>query len=66
MAVCKQCGKKLTADEVGLYKKLIHRGAEEFSCITCLAAHFGCDEALLRRKIEQFRASGCQLFVPRE
>lgn len=64
MTQCRQCHKPLTADEIGLYKKLIHRGAEDFLCITCLAAHFHCEEALLRKKIQQFRASGCLLFPP--
>lgn len=62
MAECRQCGRGLTADEIGLYRKTVHRGAETFLCITCLADYFRCEEELLRRKIEQFRESGCLLF----
>ncbi len=62
MAQCKQCGRGLTADEIGLYRKMVHRGAEAYFCITCLADYFCCEEALLRRKIEEFRESGCLLF----
>ena len=65
MSRCKQCGAVLSADEIGLHKKLVHRAAEEFLCIRCLADYFQCEEGLLRKKIEQFRAAGCQLFSQR-
>ena len=63
---CMRCGRVLSADEVGLHKKLIHRDAKEFLCITCLGAYFSCSEELLRRKIAQFRAAGCRLFEPKK
>ena len=63
MAACMICQRELTADEIGLHKKMINRGSTEFMCITCLAAFFHCDESLLERKIEQFRAQGCVLFT---
>ena len=63
MAACMICQRELTADEIGLHKKMINRGSTEFMCITCLAAFFHCDESLLERKIEQFRAQGCVLFA---
>ena len=63
MANCMQCKKELTADEIGLYKKLVNRGATQFLCITCLGKHFDVSEALLREKIEQFREMGCTLFA---
>lgn len=63
MAACMICQRELTADEIGLHKKMINRGSTEFMCITCLAAFFHCDESLLKRKIEQFRAQGCVLFA---
>lgn len=66
MAQCRQCGRTLTADEIGLYRKTVHRGAETYLCITCLAAYFRCEEELLHRKIEQFRESGCLLFPPKQ
>ena len=66
MARCKECGRELTCDEVGLHKKLINRGSTEFMCINCLGAFFHCEESLLRAKIEQFREQGCMLFAPKE
>ena len=63
MKQCAGCGRILTNNEIGLTKKLVSRGAEEFFCLTCLAARFGVSEALLLEKIEQFRAMGCTLFV---
>lgn len=62
--VCRKCGRTLTADEIGLYKKMVHRGATSFLCISCLSAHFGCSEELLRQKIVQFKRMGCMLFPP--
>lgn len=63
MANCIQCHRALTSDEIGLHKKMINRASTEFMCITCLAAFFHCEEALLQKKIEQFRSQGCMLFV---
>lgn len=63
MALCKQCGRELTSDEIGLHKKMINRGATEFLCLSCLAAFYHCGEDLLLRKIEQFREQGCMLFT---
>ena len=62
MAVCKNCGRELLGDEIGLTKKMINRGATEWMCLTCLSKFFGCSEALLLRKIEEFRSMGCSLF----
>ena len=61
-----QCGRGLTGDEIGLHKKMINRGATEVLCITCLAAVYHCDESLLEKKIEQFRAQGCMLFASKQ
>ena len=58
-----ECGRELTKDEKALTKKLISRGAESFLCLTCLSAHFGVSEELLRDKIDQFRHMGCTLFL---
>lgn len=63
-ARCKECGAPLSADEMALTRKLINRGATAFLCLDCLAAFFGCDTDLLRRKAEQFRRDGCALFAP--
>ena len=63
MASCINCARELTSDEIGLHKKMINRGAEEFMCLSCLAIFFHCDESLLVKKIEQFRENGCMLFA---
>ena len=60
---CKQCGKPLSRDEIGLHKKMVNRGATEYFCLHCLAAYFGASEDLLKEKIEQFRKDGCTLFL---
>lgn len=60
--LCKSCGGKLGADDVGATKKLMDRGAKEFLCIPCLAKRFGVGEERLREKIEEWRAYGCGLF----
>lgn len=60
--VCMQCGRPLERDEKALYRKLFNRGANRFLCLTCQAEHFRVTEALLREKIEEFRAYGCSLF----
>lgn len=62
MSRCMRCGKELTRDEIGAYKKLIYRGSKEFLCLKCLASRLQVSEDLLREKIEQFRAQGCVLF----
>ena len=62
MEYCTDCGRPLTADEIGLTKKLISRGAQSFFCLTCLARRFSVSEELLREKIDQFRRMGCTLF----
>ncbi len=63
MQVCKNCGKALSRDEIGLHKKIVNRGAKEHLCIECLSAHFHVPVELLLEKIAQFRAQGCTLFT---
>lgn len=65
MAECTRCGRSLTNDEIGLSKKLTGRGTTRFYCISCLAGDFGVTEQRLLNKIEEFRAEGCTLFVPK-
>lgn len=61
---CAACGETLGRDDVGLYKKLLCRWAEEgFLCKACIGRELKCDTALLDAKIEQFRQAGCLLFV---
>ncbi|MBR2824642.1 MAG: hypothetical protein IKE24_13290 [Clostridia bacterium] len=64
--LCRVCGKKLTADDIGLTRKLINRGARSCFCIGCLAARFQVSEETLREKIREFRRMGCTLFPPEE
>jgi len=63
MDVCMKCNKELVADEIGLHKKLFNRGATSFMCVQCVAAYFDVSQELLQNKIEEFRASGCTLFI---
>lgn len=59
---CMQCGRHLSADEIGLHKKLINRGARRFMCIDCMAAHYQTTVAAMQERIAHFRATGCSLF----
>ena len=59
---CMQCDRHLTPDEIGLYKKMVNRGAKRFLCIDCLAAYYGTTVAAMEERIAYFRASGCSLF----
>ena len=63
MATCKNCGKELENDEIGIYKRMVNRGATELLCIKCLAEYFKISEDLVREKIEHFRNMGCTLFA---
>ena len=63
MASCMQCGKELTHNEIGAHRKFINRGAEEFYCKQCLAAHLGVTPERIDEKIELFKRQGCTLFV---
>ncbi|MBQ8254287.1 MAG: DUF2197 domain-containing protein [Clostridia bacterium] len=63
MAKCQKCEKELSANEIGLHKRLINRGADSYMCITCLARFFSCTEELLREKIVHYRNQGCTLFT---
>ena len=62
MAVCRQCERSLTGDEISVYRKLVNREAVSFLCKTCLAEYFGVSEAKIDEKIRQFKRNGCLLF----
>ena len=66
MNKCKNCGKELSADEIGLTKKLIGKAEKDFLCLDCLASLFCCEVSLLKKKIEQYRSYGCALFAKNE
>ena len=59
---CVRCGRKLTADEIAVTKKLINRGAQEFFCVPCLAARFNISSKDVEELIDSFKAAGCSLF----
>ena len=61
MAVCTQCGKQLTHNETGLYKRLVSRDSTEFLCLECLAKAFRVPEERLREKIREYIRQGCTL-----
>ena len=63
MAQCFECGRRLTGDEIAVYRKLVDRMAESFLCKTCFAAYFEVSEDKIDKKIEQFKRIGCLLFV---
>lgn len=65
METCRLCGKELTQDETGAYRKLINRGAkaEDFLCREHLADWLGVTPETIDRKVEQFRRAGCTLFT---
>ena len=60
---CMQCGKSLTYNEVGAYKKFVNRGSRQFLCKACLAGKLDVTVEDIDRKIEQYKAQGCTLFV---
>ena len=63
---CVSCARPLSKDEIGLTKKLINRGCQDFYCMSCLAAHFQVEERVLVEKIAYFKSIGCTLFQSQE
>ncbi len=64
MIRCEKCTAELTGNEIGLYRKIVHRSAESFLCIRCLAEKLNIPEADLHDMINRFRRAGCTLFAP--
>ncbi len=60
---CTECGKELTTDDVGLYRKLVSRGARTFLCVGCLAKQYGISVEKLEERIKAYKESGCTLFM---
>jgi len=61
---CAYCDKeKLSKDEIGLNKKLIHRQIERMMCLTCMAGYFELTEESLKEIIERSKEQGCALFL---
>lgn len=63
MSKCFKCGKELTSNEIGAYKKFINRGSTEFMCKKCLADNLGVTTDYIDNKIEEFKRQGCTLFA---
>ncbi len=60
---CAYCDRdKLTKNDIGLNKKLIHQQVEKMMCMTCMAAYFETTEEELKEMIEGFKQQGCALF----
>ncbi len=62
MANCKQCEKCLKSDEIAIYRRLIHREAEEYLCKECLAKFLGVPTEVIDQRILYFKKIGCTLF----
>ena len=60
---CMECGKPLSFNEIGAYKKFVNRGSTRFLCKTRLAQKLNVTTEEIDRKIEQFRMQGCTLFA---
>ena len=63
MATCFRCGMPLSFNEIGAYRKFINRGSTRFLCKPCLAQELNISVETIDRKIEQFKAQGCTLFI---
>jgi len=62
---CKECGIKLTSDDIGAYRKFWNRDSGEISCIPCLCAKLRCTEKYLRERVQFLKDNGCSLFPDR-
>ena len=60
---CIKCGSELTKDDIGLHKKFVNRGAEEFMCIDCLCERFDITREFAEERIKWFKEQGCTLFL---
>ena len=63
MAICRQCQRTLTGDEISVYRKLVNRESTSFMCKSCLADYFGVGVEKIDEKIRQFKRNGCLLFT---
>jgi len=60
---CAYCGKeKLSRNDIGLNKKLVHEQTGRMMCLTCMADDFETTEEELKEMIEGFKRQGCALF----
>ncbi|MCH5198175.1 MAG: hypothetical protein J1E34_04630 [Oscillospiraceae bacterium] len=63
---CLKCEKALTVYDIGFYKKLVNRGAEDCMCILCTSEHFRITEETAWNMIRRFQKTGCTLFPKTE
>lgn len=62
-AECKSCYRTpLSKNEIGLCKKLLGEGEDDYLCMDCLAAYLDCTVEDLLEKVEEFKSEGCVLF----
>ena len=60
---CRSCGKKLRADDIGIYMKLVSRNSTDFLCMSCLAPSLSTTAENLQALADRYRKSGeCVLF----
>ena len=60
---CKQCGRILTKDEIGLHKKLYNRGAASYFCIDCSSQYLDDSRShFFKRKLKNLRRWDARCF----
>ncbi len=62
MSQCIKCNCTLDGDDIGIFRKLINRRADQFLCKLCLARNLGVTEEQIQEKIKLFKKQGCMLF----
>jgi hypothetical protein len=66
MSYCIVCKKELNGYDIGFYKKMVNRGAQEYACIDCMCPKIGITENQAWEMIRRFQKSGCALFPQEE
>jgi biotin operon repressor len=62
-ASCRECGAKLSGDEIAIYLKLVSRNARDYLCMDCLSVMLKCERKAIEDRIRYYRESGnCVLF----
>lgn len=59
---CFSCGKQLTRDDIGMYRKAVNKGAEQCLCLDCLAVKYGVSRRFFEERIAYLKSHGCTLF----
>lgn len=59
---CMKCGAELCQLDKALHRKMVSRGAKEFMCKSCLAAHFNITCENLDELAAYYKREGCALF----